>query len=168
MRKPLLGYDIPVTSNDPKSQPDSQQAHDPRASQAMPWLNGPTAAGVQPGTESKPASPADGESQVKQETANNLSDPNDPDAKDLPPGVVLPDAKLYAMRQLKAQMINFIAISVFIVSWAFLVIPDKPQVGYVCSAITVTLTLFTVVRFWFARRAWLAAQQERQAQDDHP
>jgi hypothetical protein len=137
------------TSNNPD--PDPSQKPDPRAEAAMPWLASPPAAKAAP----QPQAPPEPQEPVTQPITH---DPNDPDAQNLPPGVVLPEAALFRLGQIKSQIVNFAIIFVFILLWSIFVIRDKPMVGLVCSGIAGAGVLLALLRFRLAKRSYLKQQ----------
>ncbi len=115
----------------------------------MPWLANPPASQNQP--QSTPPQEADAPSPA-------VSDPNDPDAENLPPGVILPEAAQYRLQQIKAQVINFALMTAFVLLWSLLVIRDNPTVGIICTALAASGLALALLRLWFARRSYIKQQ----------
>jgi hypothetical protein len=120
--------------NKTPSKPTDPQS-DARAQAAMPWLD---------------PSPSP---EIQSDQAPS-SDPADPDAQNLPPGVILPEAATYRLNQIKAQAVSFGMMALLAILWAIFVIPENPQVGLICAGITGSGALFTLIRFYFARRSY--------------
>lgn len=113
----------------------------------MPWLD------------PSPSPESDAQDPQPIHAAQSAPTPQDPDAVDLPPGVVLPEEKTYRLNQIKAQVVSFAAMTLFALLWALFVIPHQPQVGITCVAIMGAGVLLALVRLHFARKSLAASSK---------
>ena len=76
---------------------------------------------------------------------------DDPDAQDLPPGTVLPEAGQYRKDQLAARAtVDFVALLVVLLIWLFVQRYEQLVIG--CAAAVGGVLVFDLIRLVRARR----------------